>query len=172
MSANTHLPPPRLQLKGLDFVTHYGLPLYLLMPSVTAVWCLLTHHYVPSAIPGMRLILLLTLPCSGFFGWYQARALRFRQIKTSSNAHDNYLKVSAAIHRAADWTIRNHHADSLIVATVPGFPLTWGERVEVRFHGSDVFVNSICDPSKWFGVFSWGRNGANMRFICHAVADI
>ncbi|PYK86031.1 MAG: hypothetical protein DMF47_08050 [Verrucomicrobia bacterium] len=159
---------PRLALKGSDFFTHYALPFSMLIPSAVAIYCVLTHKYVSSAVPAMCIMCAVTLAVSVFFAWYQTRALRFRLFQTSSNAHENCLKVLHAMHKE-HWRVHYTHADSQIVATVRGFPVTWGERVEVRFHGSDVFVNSICDPGTFFAVFSWGRNRENMNYVGDAV---
>jgi hypothetical protein len=162
---------PRLALKGTDFLAHYSLPFLLLIPSAVAVYCIVTNDYVSSAIPGACIICVVTLAASGFFAWYQTRALRFRLFQTSSDAHENYHKVLQAVHKE-HWQVQYVHADSRVVATVRGFPITWGERVEVRFQGSDVLVNSICDPSKYFAVFSWGRNRENMSRVGRAVTNI
>ena len=165
------LAKPRLTLKGFDFFTHYALPFLLLIPSGVAIYCIVTKKYVSSAIPAMRFMCVATLAASGFFAWYQTRALRFRVFKTSSNAPTNYQKVLEAIHRE-HWQVHYAHPDSRIIATVRGFPVTWGERVEVRFEGADVLVNSICDPGQHSAVFSWGKNGENINYIGRAVAEI
>jgi hypothetical protein len=160
----------RLLLRPSDLLTHYTLPLYLLIPSVVTACCLLTHHYVSSAIPAMAVMCAVTLAASGLSAWYQTRALRFRVFQTSSDAHENYEKVLHAMHKE-DWQIQHVQPSSRIVATVRGFPLTWGERVEVRFDGRDVLVNSICDPGKFPSVASWGRNREHLNYIGHAVTS-
>ena len=168
MSANPQSSPPRLELKGLAFVRHYMLPLSLLGPSVVFVLCELTVG--PPANSAVSVMCLITLSGAGLIGWNQARSLQFRLIKTSSEAHDNYSRVLDAIHKQPDWKVRSHRADSLIVATVLGVQTI---RVEVRFHGGDTFVNSICDPSRLLpGVISWGRKKAIARYISSALADI
>jgi hypothetical protein len=137
----------RLSLKPSDLLTHYALPFYLLIPTAVAVYCIVTNHYVPSAIPAMAVLCSVTLAASGIFAWYQTRALRFRVFHTSSDAHENYEKVLQVLHKER-WQIQYVQPDSRIVATARGFPLSWGERVEVRFDGTNVLVNSICDPAK------------------------
>jgi hypothetical protein len=163
--------PQHVELRGGDFVTHYGVSLFLLMPSAVLVFAFLTHHGDPSRLPGMRVLCLITLPAAGLFAWYQTRVLRFRWLRTSSDASSNYRKVMNAMHNAG-WHVRTHTVDSRIVATVPG-TITWGTRVEVRFHATDVLVNSICDPTAWFvSGFGLGENVDNVRYIGQAVADI
>ena len=161
----------RLLLRPSDLLTHYALPLYLLTPSAVAAYCLLTHHYVPSAMPAMAVLCSVTLAASGVSAWYQTRALRFRVFQTSSEAHENYEKVLHAM-KEEHWHVQHVHANSQIVATVRGFPLSWGERVEVRFDGRNVLVNSICDPGKFPSVASWGRNREHVSNIRRAVTNI
>jgi hypothetical protein len=164
--------PLRVNLSGLRFFTHYAVSFYLLTPSVVAIYCLATGNYISTAIPGMRVSCFLTLAASGFFAWFQTRALRFRVIKTSADAPANYAKVMEAISRT-NWRVSRHNADSQLVATVPGgFPLSFGERVEVRFRGTDVYVNSICDPDKWPQMIAWGNNRGNINYVHHAVTGI
>jgi hypothetical protein len=134
------------------------------------LYFLATGKYNPSALSGMRVASMWTLAASAFFAWFQSRALRFRVVKTSETAGVSYQKVMQAIGRT-DWRISQHHADSQIVAKVPGVA-SWGERVEVRFHGTYVYVNSICDPSKWFQMIAWGDNLSHIAYIRRAVTDI
>jgi len=143
----------------------------LLIPSVVAAYCLLTNHYVSSAIPAMTFLCGVTLTASGISAWYQTRALQFRVFHTSAGAHENYEKVLHAM-QGEHWHVQHRHANSQIVATVQGFPVSWGERVEVRFDGSDVLVNSICDPGKFPSVTSWGRNREHVSYLRRAVTNI
>src|ERR1041384_3883930 len=124
----------RLLLRPSDLLTHYALPLYLLMPSAVAAYSLLTKHYVSSAIPAMAIMCFVTLVASGLSAWYQTRALRFRVFQTSSDAHENYEKVLHAMH-TEHWQVQHAHHNSQIVATVRGLPLSWGGRGEVRVPG-------------------------------------
>jgi hypothetical protein len=162
--------PPRLKLKGSEFYTHYASSLLLLIPTMVTSYSFATHHYVSSAVPGMRNICMWTLAVSVVLAWFQTRALRFRVIETSETPRENYRKVMEAIGKT-DWRVSQHHVDSQIVAKVPG-AASWGERVEVRFHGTCVYVNSICDPSKWFQLIAWGDNISHITYIRHAVKGI
>ena len=162
--------PPRLKLKGVEFYTHYALSFCLLLPTILLIFSLVTRKYSSGAIPDMRLICMWTLAASAFFAWFQTRALRFRIVETSQSAGVNYQKVMEAIGRT-DWRISQHRDESQIVAKVPG-AASWGERVEVRFHGTYVYVNSICDPSKWFQLIAWGDNLSHIAYIRHAVTGI
>src|SRR4051812_111472 len=122
-------PCPRLQLKGDELFTHYVFPFVLLIPSAVFVYCLVTD-YRASTIPSVAIICLITLAGSGFSAWYQTRALRFQIFQTSADAHTNYEKALQAIYKE-QWQVRHVHRDKQIIAAVRGFPLTWGERVEV-----------------------------------------
>jgi hypothetical protein len=162
--------PPRLKLKGSEFYTHYALSFVLLAPTIAAIYSLATHKYVSTAIPGIRTISLWTLAASALSAWIQTKALRFRVLQTSENARVNYQKVMEAIGKT-NWHLSQHRVDSQIVATVPG-NVSWGERVEVRFHGTYVYVNSICDPSKRFAMTALGDNLDHIAYIRHAVVGI
>jgi hypothetical protein len=161
--------PPRVKLKGSEFFTHYAVSIILLAPTVAAIYIFATHQYVLNAIAGMRIVCACTIMASAFLAWFQTWALRFREIKTSEDARSNYKKVIEAIGRT-DWHISHHRVDSRIVAMVPG-AVTWGERVEVQFHGTQVYVNSICDPSKWPVLIALGDNISHIAYIRDAVTD-
>jgi hypothetical protein len=158
-----------VKLKGSEFYTHYAVSIVLLTPTVAAIYSLATHNFVSSAIPGMRTFCACTILASAFLAWYQTWALRFRVVQTSEDARSNYQKVIEAIGRT-DWHVSQHRADSRIVAAVPG-AATWGERVEIRFHGTSVYVSSICDPSKWPMLIALGDNMSHIAYIRDAVLD-
>jgi hypothetical protein len=160
----------RVKLNVSEFCTHYAIAILLLAPSVAAVYSLGTHHYVSSAIPGMRILCACTILASAFFASVQTWALRFRVFKTSGSARANYQKVIHAIGKT-NWHISQRRAESRIVAAAPG-AVTWGERVEVRFHGRDVYVNSICDPSKWPALVAFGDNMRHIAYVRDAVTRI
>src|SRR5229473_5833717 len=96
--------PPRLKLKGSEFYTHYAASFLLLIPTIVTSYSFATHHYVSSAVPGMRNICMWTLAVSVVLAWFQTRALRFRVIETSESARENYRKVMEAIGRT-DWRL-------------------------------------------------------------------
>jgi hypothetical protein len=156
-------PSRRLKLKGFELFTHYAISFYLLIPAVASIYWNATHNYVSVNAAGIRVICFWTLAASAFLAWFQTRVLRFRVIETSDSASDNYRKVVEAI-RKTDWRLSQHRIDLQIIADAPG-TASWGERVEVRFHGSYVYVNSICDPSKWFQLVAWGDNLGNIAYI-------
>jgi hypothetical protein len=158
---------PRLKLRGLEFFTHYAISLYLLTPTIASIYWNATHNHVSVNAASIRVICMWTLAASALLAWFQTRALRFRVIETADSARENYRKVIDAIGKT-DWRLSQHRIDSQIVAKVPG-AASWGERVEVRFHGTYVYVNSICDPSKWFQLIAWGDNLSNIAYIRQAV---
>jgi hypothetical protein len=161
--------PRRVKLKRSEFYTHYAVSIVLLAPTVAAIYSFVTRKYISSAIPDMRIFCACTIIASAFLAWFQTWALRFRVVETSEDARSNYQKVIEAIGKT-DWHISQHRADSRIVATVPG-AVTWGERVEVQFHGTQVYVNSICDPSKWPVLIAFGDNISHIAYIRDAVTD-
>ena len=162
--------PIYLKLAGFSAATHYALPIFFLIPAAVALYARLTHHFVPDRMEVMYTICLVTLPSAALAALYQRRALRFRRFATSSDNNDNYTRVMKTMHQAG-WHIRLHNVNSQIVAAVPGV-VTWGTRVEVRFWGSEVLANSICDPEKWPSAAGWGENADNMKLIRQAVSNI
>jgi hypothetical protein len=118
----------------------------------------------------MRILCTCTILASAFFALLQTWALRFRVFKTPESARANYHKVILAIGKT-NWHISQRRAESRIVAAAFG-TVTWGERVEVRFHGTDVYVNSICDPSKWPALLAFGDNLRHIAYVRDAVTRI
>jgi len=63
----------------------------------------------------------------------------------------NFQGVRAAAD-GAGWRILRQEPAKELDALAPGSLLDVGERVAVRFRGSDVLVASICDPSVGFSL--------------------
>jgi hypothetical protein len=162
-----------VKLKGFELWTHYVPATFFMIPSIVTVFCFVTGKLQPDRTHDMLIISAVCICISALMMWGQRRALRFVAVETSNIESTNYHLVLKTI-RAAHWKIRQEHESSMIVAAVSGFPKSmrsWGERVEIHFSGNHVYVNSICDPSKWSSATAWGRNEENVKLIRKAVTN-
>jgi hypothetical protein len=161
-----------VKLNGLELWTHYGFPAVCAFPCVLFLFSKATgRDSFRTNDNSMLIFAIISALAAVLSAWIQTRALRFTEFKTNSDASINYHVVIKAI-KTSHWKIKRNEA-SKIVATVSGFPktLSWGERVEIRFHDNYVYVNSICDPSNWPSIASWGQNRKNVKFIRQSVMD-
>jgi hypothetical protein len=105
----------------------------------------------------------------GFVFWSaQRRDLVFSEVATSNGALENYRVVRAAA-LAAGWRILREEPGVRVDAEVQGSTLEAGERVVVRFRGSEVLVASICDPSVGFSLVGRRRCDAHRRRVLECV---
>jgi len=93
----------------------------------------------------------------GLLFWRAQRGdLEYRVIATTRTGDENFARVRAAM--AADgWTVRAAEPGVRIEATTRATPFAEGERVAVRFQGSEVLVASICDPGVGFSLIGRRR---------------
>jgi len=139
----------------LGFLAAMALVLSLTNPQGRSLWLL-----YPTCIP----LALLAY-------WRQRRALRFRVFETSQGEEANFEAV-LALARRQGWVVRASHPTRFLQASVGGFPSTmrsWGEMVTVRFMGSRVYANSICDPDRQSSMTSFGRNFEHLEAVRSAV---
>jgi hypothetical protein len=166
-----HQQPLSAKLNGFELWTHYCFPAFCALPCVLFLFSKATgRDSFRTNDNGMLIFAIISALAAVSTIWIQTRALRFTAFRTNSDAPANYHVVLKVI-RATHWKISKEQEASKIVATVSGFPktLSWGERVEIRFHDNYVYVNSICGPSSWPSIASWGQNRKNVEFIRQAV---
>jgi hypothetical protein len=108
---------------------------------------------------------------AAFAFWWQKRVLRYTKVRTAQCAEANHQAVLLLAQKLG-WAIIAEMPSEFLLISVPGFPKTlasWGEQVSVRFLGTEVYVNSICDPNRYASVSAYGRNGRNVRAVVRAI---
>jgi hypothetical protein len=109
---------------------------------------------------------------SGFLGlaffYSQRRELRYDRIVTSNDAGTNFRTVRAAL-MEVQWRVVSELPDRQIDAQTADTRFTVGERVQIRFAGSDVLVASICDPSVGFSLVGRRRCAEHRDLVRGAV---
>jgi hypothetical protein len=157
-----------------EYLTHYFPPILTLVPAAVMLWMLLISDAVLVRRGPAWAIAAVSLALSSLFFWIQTRALRFISIATNRTAESNYAYALNAL-ADAGWNVVHKSRNRRIVSSVAGFPRTmrsWGERVELRFKGNLVLVNSICDPERRPALTAWGRNRDNVRRVIQMFAGI
>ena len=95
------------------------------------------------------------------------RQLRFQIVTTSRTASENYVRVLSSVTNKG-WTIRMHEENHFILCFTPMSPFSFGDRVTIYFKNQDVWVNSICEPSKPMGGL-FGPHKKNVDVVQAAV---
>ena len=98
----------------------------------------------------------------------QRRELRYDRIVTSNDAGTNFRAVRAAL-LDVQWRVTSELPDRQIDAQTPDSRFTVGERVQIRFAGSEVLVASICDPSVGFSLVGRRRCAEHRALVRGAV---
>jgi hypothetical protein len=112
--------------------------------------------------------LVLTGGLGCLFWRAQRRDLRFTRLTTAAEASANYAAVRRAAERAG-WRIVKEEPASRLEARASGSLLDVGERVEVQFRGSEVWVASICDPDVGFSLTGRRHCAAHRELVRQAV---
>ena len=111
---------------------------------------------------------LFGLVMSGLLGlaffWSQRRELQYDRIVTSNDSGTNFRAVRASI-LAAQWRVISELPDRQLDAQTADSRFAVGERVQIRFAGSDVLVASICDPSVGFSLVGRRRCAEHRDFV-------
>ena len=98
----------------------------------------------------------------------QRRELRYDRVVTSTDAGSNFRAVRAAL-LDFEWRITCELPERQLDAQTADSRFTVGERVQIRFAGSDVLVASICDPSVGFSLVGRRRCAEHRSLVRRAI---
>jgi hypothetical protein len=155
-----------VELSGSEKLNHFSIVIAFLAPLP-----ILLPTGLQSASREFRAFVAMLVLIAAFAFWWQKRVLRYTKVRTVQCAEANHQAVLLLAEKLGWAIIAEMPSESLLIS-VPGFPKTlasWGERVSVRFLGSEVYVNSICDPNRYASVSAYGRNGRNVRAVVRAI---
>jgi hypothetical protein len=165
----------RMELAGVDRVRYFvptAICAYLaalcVVLIVTSVFLVTLQNAVAVTAAGI-FGLLLTGGLGAVFWRAQRRDLRYTQCATGADAASNFDAVQSAA-RAAGWRIVHADAPRQLDAATSVSLLDAGERIAVRFHGRDVLVACICDPSVGFSLAGRRHCVAHRELVRRAVS--
>jgi hypothetical protein len=147
----------RMELVGADRARYFVPTAICAYLSVLCAVLMVTSAFLVSiqnaiAVTAAGLFGLLLSGGLGIIFWRaQRHDLRYLHIATSSDANSNFQAVRAAAD-SAGWRIVQNEPARQLDALACGSLLDVGERIAVRFRGSEVLVASICDPSVGFSL--------------------
>jgi hypothetical protein len=98
-----------------------------------------------------RIAVGMSMPMLVSAGNAQRRDLLYTRVLTPFDAPSNFNAVRSAVARAG-WRICGEEPALRLDAQTRVTLLDVGERVSVQFHGHDVLIASICDPSVGFSL--------------------
>ena len=164
----------RLQLAGMDRARYFmptAICLYLgVLCSVlviTSAFLVNLQNAVAVAATGV-FGLLLSLGLGGAFWLAQRRDLQFMRVGTARDAQANQAAVRAAV-AAAGWRILRDEPGGRLDAQASVLLLDEGERVSVRFRGSEVLIACICDPGVGFSLAGRRHCAAHSELVRRAL---
>jgi len=163
----------RMALKGAEKARYFGATLicvYLaaLCAALVVTSAVFSTMQDATAVTAAGLFGLLMSGLLGLaFFWSQRRELRYDRFVTSNDAGTNFRAVRAAI-LDVQWRVISQLPDRQLDAQTAHSRFTVGERVQIRFVGSDVWVASICDPSVGFSLVG-RRKCAEHRALVRSV---
>jgi hypothetical protein len=165
----------RMELAGMDRARYFvptAICIYLagvcIVLIVTSAFLVTLQNAVAVTAAGV-FGLLLTGGLGIVFWRAQSRDLRFTRLATAADAPSNFDAVQVAA-KAAGWRIVRQDAPRRLDAAASVSLLDTGERIAVRFHGSDVLVASICDPSVGFSLVGRRHCAEHRELVRQAVS--
>ena len=160
----------RLRLRGAELATHFAAPLFFVMIGLVTAALLVFGDTSPDRAVAPRYFMGGALIIGWLSGWIQYRALNFKIIQTASDAITNFDRVLAEA-KKSDWQIVSEtSAERIVALTHP--EITWGgERVEVKFRGPNVLVNSICNPQERGAMDFFALNARYRNVVRRAVTQ-
>ncbi len=165
----------RMQLGGLDRARYFvptAICLYLslicLVLVVTSAFLVSVQNAVAVTVAGV-FGLSLTGGLGVIFWLVQRRDLQYVRVPTHAESAANFAAVLGAAQRAG-WRIVRHEPPRRLEAAAVVSLLDAGERIAVKFEGSDVLVASICDPSVGFSLVGRRHCAGHRELVRRAVS--
>ena|SRR3984957_3918808 len=147
----------RMELKGAEKAKYFGATIICVYLATLCAALIVTsavfstmHDATAVTAAGLFGLVMSGLLGLAFF-CSQRRELQYDRIVTSNDAGTNFRAVRASI-LDAQWRVKSELPDRQLDAQTADSRFTVGERVQIRFAGSDVLVASICDPSVGFSL--------------------
>lgn len=164
----------RMELKGADKAKYFAATAICAYLAALCAALIVTSAFfskmqdaVAVTAAGLFGLVMSALLGLAFF-CSQRRELRYDRIVTSNDAGTNFSAVRAAL-LDVQWRITSELPDRQLDAQTADSRFTVGERVQIRFAGSDVLVASICDPSVGFSLVG-RRRCAEHRALVRSAA--
>jgi hypothetical protein len=164
----------RMELKGAERAKYFAATMTCVYLATLCAALIVTSAFFSKMHDTMAVTAagVFGLFMSGLLGlaFYcsQRRELRYDQIPTSTDAGSNFRAVRAAL-LDVGWRVTSEMPDRQLDAQTADSRFTVGERVQVRFIGSDVLVASICDPSVGFSLVGRRRCAQHRGLVRSAV---
>jgi hypothetical protein len=164
----------RMELKGAEKVKYFATTIICVYLATLCAVLIVTSAFFS------RMQDAIAVTAAGLFGLVMSgllglaffcslrRELRYDRIVTSNDAGSNFRAVRAAI-LDVHWRVTYELPDRQLDAQTADSRFTVGERVQIRFAGSDVLVASICDPSVGFSLVGRRRCAEHRGFVRSAV---
>jgi|ERR1019366_1882157 hypothetical protein len=165
----------RMELEGMDRARYFVPTAICIYLAGVCIVLIVTSAFLVSlqnavAVTAAGIFGLLLTGGLGFVFWRaQRRDLRYTRLATAADAPSNFDAVLCAA-KTADWRIVREDAPWRLDAETSVSLLDAGERIAVRFRGSDVLVASICDPSVGFSLVGRRHCAEHRELVRQAVS--
>lgn len=163
----------RLQLSFSERVIHYGIVFFEFM--ILILFVLLVHfEMISMPINSIYCVVLMFLCITIIhYRWLWGK-LKLHPI--NSNLTKNKIEeIISKIGIELDWDFQQRNQEFIVARTIPTFfSGRWGERITIIFQGSNLLVNSICDPAQRRSIYStgWKRNNQHIKRLKNEIGFI
>jgi hypothetical protein len=167
----------RMELKGAEKAKYFAATTICVYLATVCAVLIVTSAFFSKMQDSMAVVAagLFGLLLSGLLGfaffWSQRRELQYDQINSSTDAGSNFRAVRDAL-LTVGWRIKSEMPNRQLDAQTADSRFTVGERIQIRFTGSEVLVASICDPSVGFSLVGRRRCAEHREFVRNAVLQL
>lgn len=166
----------RLKLTLAQYLTHYGIVLFLLFISALCGWSLIeryvTHTYtgvlkteevIRTSLPFFLLAVLYT--------FIQYRRLKFTLINLTYTG-DQFQQAVERTVKDLEWRIETSSKTLLRAYRPSNWSGSWGEMITIIKDKDSILINSICNPDSISSVASYGWNKKNVQTFIKNLTDV
>lgn len=166
----------RLKLTTFQYLTHYGVVIFLLFIVCLSAWDLIRIYRTQSSIDRYAIEEFISLSwpfllLAVVFTIIQYRRLKFHEINVSYTEEQFQEAIRRTVEEL-DWHINNNRK-TFFRATRPwSWSFSWGEMVTIIKYKDRLLINSICDPDQMSSVISYGWNRKNINTFLKNLDDV
>ncbi|MGM1056728.1 MAG: hypothetical protein ACQEWG_12640 [Bacteroidota bacterium] len=155
-----------LKLSKENLFWHYSVVPFVLIVPILSVWSLV-EFYIFKTYDGVRkpefgTFEFICVIAAIFFFFIQSRRLRFKEIDISTD-NDGFNLALEKTAKELEWKIDSYSDNFVRAHRDWNWTGSWGEMITIIREKDRLLINSICEPSSFSSVSSWGWNRKNVQ---------
>lgn len=161
-----------LKLNFLEFIQHFYLVFYLLLIPILLMFFSLVDLFKGVNNPlkeGEIWFYIIPPILSILFYFYQKNKLKFKIISTNLSRSE-LNKIIIKVGNELGWKFTENKHNVIVAERCDNIIFSiGGERITILFYKNNLYINSICDPSKRISISSGGRNRENISRLVNEI---